>query len=394
MPPPLPDSLFSDTPYARQLRQGFERLRFAPALEQEYNQYHSPNDLKRSTWLCAIALLVWCGFGLFDFWRIDPALLQPEQLPFLRRLRLVRLLLAVVLALTLLWSVSGMPQRVPHAILMLMGTTISTGAAYAAYAYQLLGVPQESSLLVLIMLAIYMPFGVSLWKHIVVALLFLLCVYMLAWLAPQVQVRESMLRIGFVLTLSAFIFGFGAYWREHLRREQFLYRQDAHWHSMRDALTGLYNRRMFNHHLTRLLGQARRDQQTLALLLIDIDHFKPYNDSYGHPAGDEVLCQVAQVIERHAARPLDIAARMGGEEFALLLFGCTPAFAQQTGAALVSAVSALALAHRSSPTASVLTISVGFALLQDTDSAEIFYARADQRLYDAKHSGRNRCCGP
>ncbi len=89
----------------------------------------------------------------------------------------------------------------------------------------------------------------------------------------------------------------------------------------RDGLTGLYNRRAYNNYMERIWRQSRRDEGQLTIMLIDIDHFKAFNDFYGHQAGDDALKRVAEVIAMGAQRPLDFAARFGGEEFALVLYG-------------------------------------------------------------------------
>jgi diguanylate cyclase (GGDEF)-like protein len=160
---------------------------------------------------------------------------------------------------------------------------------------------------------------------------------------------------------------------------------------MRDALTGLYNRRMFNHHLEQVMAQARREGQPLALLIVDVDHFKAYNDLHGHPQGDAVLQQVAQVGLACIGRPLDIAARVGGEEFAVLLYGSSAEHARALGQSLVAGVRQRALAHGASPVADVVTVSVGGAMVQPEDRPQTLFARADRVLYQAKNNGRDRC---
>src|SRR5690606_39329772 len=104
-------------------------------------------------------------------------------------------------------------------------------------------------------------------------------------------------------------------------REQFLIRRLLRQLADRDSLTGLHNRRSFRRHLDTLWRQSQREGQPIAMLLGDIDHFKRYNDCYGHQAGDETLQEVALLFQMAARRPLDMAVRLGGEEFALLLYG-------------------------------------------------------------------------
>ena len=386
--PPL---LASTTKYALQLRRGFRWLRFDAPLEAEYRAYCGNNEYARVLWFSVVCLVLWGGYALFDIWRIDAAVLDARQQTLLLQLRAVRLGVTLVIGGTLVCALWRSPMRVLHAALMLLGVAVCCGAAFAVYAYKVLGVPHEAAILVLVMLGVFTPFAISLWRQVLLALLYLACMAALAWAAPLPAVRAEMLRLDVVLALSALVVGFAAYWREHQRREQFLYRGDAHWLAMRDALTGLYNRRMFNHHLEQAMAQARREGQPLALLLVDVDHFKAYNDSHGHPQGDAVLQQVAQVALACIGRPLDMVARVGGEEFAVLLYGSSADHAQALGQSLVAGVRQRALAHGASPVADVVTVSVGGAMLQAEDRPQSLFARADRVLYQAKNNGRDRC---
>jgi diguanylate cyclase (GGDEF)-like protein len=159
-----------------------------------------------------------------------------------------------------------------------------------------------------------------------------------------------------------------------------------------DALTGIANRRAFDSLIDRELAHALRSREPLSLALCDVDHFKAFNDRYGHPAGDECLRSFGGAITRSCKRATDFAARYGGEEFALLL-PCTPAQgALQVVETLRRDVAALAIPHAASSTASLVTFSAGIATYsQERDkSANDFIARADEALYRAKHLGRNR----
>jgi diguanylate cyclase (GGDEF)-like protein len=160
----------------------------------------------------------------------------------------------------------------------------------------------------------------------------------------------------------------------------------------RDGLTGLYNRRAYNNYMDRIWRQSRRDQTQLSILLIDIDDFKAYNDLYGHQAGDDALKRVAQVIALGAQRPLDFAARFGGEEFALVLFGPASEFGRDLPEQLRQQVETLAIPHAQSTASGRLTVSIGVAIV--TPGAERSLAGAiqlaDEALYQAKEEGRNR----
>ena len=158
-----------------------------------------------------------------------------------------------------------------------------------------------------------------------------------------------------------------------------------------DGLTGLANRRTFDDSLAREHRRAARDRSQLAMIMIDVDRFKPYNDHYGHPAGDEALRRVSRAIESTLRRPGDVAARYGGEEFAVLLPGV-----DESGAAIIAdrirrAVLGLAIEHDASP-AGVVTISAGVASVAPgafDSSLATLVADADRALYRAKANGRN-----
>ena len=163
--------------------------------------------------------------------------------------------------------------------------------------------------------------------------------------------------------------------------------------SSTDVLTGIANRRRFDEALDAEWRRANREGRTVSLLMIDVDHFKHYNDALGHLAGDDCLRQVAQALREHAARPGDLVARYGGEEFALL----TPVGAGEAlrlGERLRETVLALALTHPDAPEGRV-TISVGVATLTAGGPAtpSDLIRLADEALYVAKRAGRNRVEG-
>lgn len=158
--------------------------------------------------------------------------------------------------------------------------------------------------------------------------------------------------------------------------------------SRTDALTGLVNRRGFEEGLQQALLRARRSGEPLALLLLDVDHFKRFNDQHGHPAGDRALQILAQGMrDAGARRGDDICARWGGEEFVLLLEGCAPELARERFAALQ------AWLRDSEPAAQLaapMTVSAGLAMARPEERPETLLQRADDALYRAKQGGRNR----
>ncbi|MCT7992626.1 sensor domain-containing diguanylate cyclase [Laspinema olomoucense] len=159
----------------------------------------------------------------------------------------------------------------------------------------------------------------------------------------------------------------------------------------RDGLTLLSNRRHFNEYLEREWRQMERDRTPLSLILCDIDFFKPYNDTYGHQAGDECLKQVAVAIQKASQRPLDFVARYGGEEFAVILPDTDGNGALAVGENIRKAVKGLQVPHRASPTCGYITLSVGIATVTPgvESSLETLIQEADRALYRAKDQGRD-----
>lgn len=158
-----------------------------------------------------------------------------------------------------------------------------------------------------------------------------------------------------------------------------------------DPLTGIANRRHLDTVLTHEWQRAQRSGLPISMLVLDIDHFKLYNDHFGHPAGDRCLQQIAQVLQNAARRPTDLAARIGGEEFVLLFADTEQAAALLLAEKVRADIAQLQLPHPRSGTASFVTASIGVATLgaAERDVSELFLV-ADQALYRAKSLGRNR----
>ena len=159
-----------------------------------------------------------------------------------------------------------------------------------------------------------------------------------------------------------------------------------------DALTGVHNRRAFDERFAQEFARAARGHGSLGLLMIDIDHFKAYNDHYGHPAGDKCLRQVSQALAATLKRPSDFLARYGGEEFAVLLPDSTVAEAQKVGEMLIERVRQLELPHGGSSTAPHVSISIGACAATPPVRGlqEQFMTETDGLLYRAKATGRDR----
>jgi diguanylate cyclase (GGDEF)-like protein/PAS domain S-box-containing protein len=158
----------------------------------------------------------------------------------------------------------------------------------------------------------------------------------------------------------------------------------------RDTLTDLYNRRYFDEHFQREWERARRSRQPLALLLIDLDHFKSYNDRYGHQAGDTCLVELAHLLARCATRPADIVARLGGEEFGLVLPETSALGGVEVAQRLQMLLRHTAIPHEGS-SKGIMTFSAGVSAIESPDGpgpAELF-EQADRALYEVKRRGRD-----
>ncbi|MGE0084592.1 MAG: diguanylate cyclase [Desulfococcaceae bacterium] len=159
-----------------------------------------------------------------------------------------------------------------------------------------------------------------------------------------------------------------------------------------DGLTGIPNRRRFDEFLEQEWKRAVRDASFLSLIMIDIDYFKSFNDTYGHCAGDDCLRKVAKTLAESVSRPSDLVARYGGEEFAAVLPKTDKEGAVFVAETMRKKIESLGIPHRKPETGGRLTVSIGTATVIPTPNTELsaLINCSDSALYDAKHSGRNQ----
>lgn len=164
--------------------------------------------------------------------------------------------------------------------------------------------------------------------------------------------------------------------------------------SLVDGLTGIPNRRRLDQFLEQIWPLCQRRVEPLALVLMDVDHFKSYNDQCGHLAGDDCLRRIGQALQRARHRPLDLIARYGGEEFVCVLADTDRDGAYAVAENLRAAVAALAIGHPDPQAGDFVSVSLGVAAMVpgEAQSVDELISAADQALYEAKRQGRNRVC--
>jgi len=206
------------------------------------------------------------------------------------------------------------------------------------------------------------------------------------WVRDVVHIlREN----GVTTALVGFIFDIS----ERKKMEDVLLRLNKQLESLsfHDALTGVANRRMYDRTMAAEWGRALRQQTPISLILIDVDHFKQYNDHYGHVMGDECLVKVAEALSGVSGRSTDLLARYGGEEFVLMLPNTDREAALVLAERCRAAVAELRIPHAASDVCDVVTVSAGLSTMVPSESAEpaSLFDTADKMLYLAKQKGRN-----
>ena len=372
---------FPDSPYAAELERGVgAKLRFSPRLETEYvhaRLIQSRILIRVACALAAVLAILRCveqivsrdwnvilmlafslviSGSLLLVWIASSAAFHRQYLPWARIIVPVRN--AIVAALIARTAARGQAEMLMVLPIILIGPFFFLGLRFSAALF--VGVLTAASFIA----------NILFWD-----------------LAEPIALRAcAFLIVGLIACAIA------ARHLEKWSRKSFLETQLIAELAQQDSLTGTKNRRALDEHLAELWPRAIGDGCTLAILLIDVDHFKDYNDRYGHQAGDQTLRRVAQSVQAFARRPLDILARYGGEEFAALLYDVDARNATEIADRMRRAVEELRIEHRGSRTSPGVTISVGVAVVEPTRERNSGGALqlADEALYQAKMRGRNR----
>jgi diguanylate cyclase (GGDEF)-like protein len=370
-----------DSRYAAELDKRAAEVRFAPDLEAEYDEFFLSERRAQLRWFNGML------FGLI-LWLLLLSLRPDPTHDNLQRLRLIVIMLGCA---SLTWAAFSRAYQeiylgvarwaalpiaifgafeVAHRVAAGQGEALAWLVAYGIGLFFMLGLRfgaalQASLVLIASFAAALMLNGQTPAQtaHAASIVALILGVVALAFFQQALRVRKAFLERGLIADLAA-----------------------------RDGLTGLKNRRAFDEHLIRSWQQALRDRKTISVMFIDVDAFKKYNDRYGHKAGDIALQRIAGVVHSVAKRALDLAARYGGEELAVILYDVPREAALPLAEAMRNAVMNLGIEHLDGTPLDVVTISIGVGIVRPTlaRSPDGAVQLADEALYAAKRNGRNR----
>ncbi|HEY4210116.1 MAG TPA: diguanylate cyclase [Steroidobacteraceae bacterium] len=365
-------------------RLGWLRLRFPGELESEFLLSYRASARRWVRMSVLVALSTVLGFAVIDHWvLVGPHLPRADMVRFGLQLPLV--LIILVLTTERFYGRWYQPSIQVAAPLFGLGTVVM---ATQASPEQL---PLVAARLLLATFYFYSMLGLT-FRAALRSNLLVMGAYGVAALLGAVSHNVAIYQL-FVLFCANLIGGSGCFALEHANRVAFLERRRLSEVAMHDGLTGLLNRAALEDQVRRLWQHAERDRLPVSVVLIDIDHFKAYNDRYGHQAGDRCLREVATAVKRAARRrPLDLVARYGGEELIAVLFGGDRSHAESVAAGVREAIADLRIAHAASPTRPYVTVSVGVASLEPGEeeySHDLAVQLADRALYVAKALGRD-----
>jgi len=367
--------------YSIQFALGFRSLSFIKKLEPEFRLYYLENNPGQMRRALPVALVLTLLFTLTDYLRLPPEVFV-EVMPS----RYVQFVVLAAVAIPIYRNIQWLLEPAVIVSLIVYGVTtpiilghINSSGEFAPISAQLL-----------ILMFCYFLAGLRFF-----AAMFAGLVISLAYPSSQLLFSTPLPNLAFncFMILAFNLLGmFGAYFLEYTTRENYLSRQLLSELALYDGLTGLLNRRAFVLDLEKIARQAKRDEVELAVAMVDVDHFKEFNDYFGHVQGDHCLRKIGNALLDSVKRPLDKAGRYGGEEFTLLWYDCSKDAARSLGETARRAVEALAIPHGPGASQRSVTISVGVACSADmeyVDGSSLIRA-ADRALYHAKHSGRNQ----
>jgi diguanylate cyclase (GGDEF)-like protein len=379
----IPGEDLPDLPHSRQLKAGFPWLRFDAELEPEFRQAVLDEKLGQIRVNLCLAITIIIAASAMQATASGRDL---NRIPgMIHMLVMIPMLLACLAA-----SFSARRQRIYPPLTLAASIVAGLGVVAIQLIAALGGTSISFTELVLTVIFIYFMGGL-IFYHGLAANAVVTLAYLGAGIALRLPGREFGYNAMSILAVNLFCASV-VYMHEKTSRTRFLEAALLREMVARDGLTGIQNRRMFDQYIHRAWHQAIRESKHVAVLLIDIDCFKDYNDRYGHQAGDECLRAVALTLSRCARRPLDFVARYGGEEFAVILYDASREYVAEVLTRIQRSIAELNIPHEASRVASRLTVSIGaaFILPGSNRTPEGLIQLADEALYIAKEEGRNR----
>jgi diguanylate cyclase (GGDEF)-like protein len=368
-------------------RRAIARLKFRPEIEADFRAYYLARNLPRARWATAIYLTLIALVTAINMRGgmapLAASLLEPI---YLLRIGVACPALVLILAATVFPTLQRHYQWIASVAVIASGTSVMTISGIAAAG----GLPQFQMGDVLVIVYATLFLGL-LFRAVAIVATSLLVAFVSIGMLLGVPPADLSFAAA-VIFATALMSVLSALRVERLVRTSFIETQRLNDIAERDGLSGLYNRRMFDNLASRLWAQAQRNRERLQVILVDIDHFKPFNDLYGHQAGDDCIRQVAGIIARAARRPFDFGARYGGEEFALVLYAPSGADPASVAEQIRRDTMALGIPHAHSDAAKTITVSIGSAIAEPGSKRSLagVIQTADEALYRAKQLGRNR----
>jgi diguanylate cyclase (GGDEF)-like protein len=368
-----------DSRYAAELDKRAAEAKFAPDMEAEYDDFFLSERRSQLRWFNGMlfALAVWACLLSLD-----------RGHDGIERGRLILIALGCA---TITWAAfSSAYQEIYLGVARWATIPIAIFGAFETAHRIASGRGEALAWLVAYSIGLYFMLGLR-YGAAVQASLVLLASFAVALLVNGQTISQTVHAAGIATIIVGIVAV--AYFQQALRvRKAFLERGLIADLAARDGLTGLKNRRAFDEHLIRSWQQALRDRKTISVMFIDVDAFKKFNDRYGHKAGDVALQRIAGVVHSVAKRALDLAARYGGEELAVILYDVPREAAQPLAEAMRTAVMNLGIEHLDGTPLDVVTISIGVGIVRPTlaRSPDGAVQLADEALYAAKRNGRNR----
>ncbi len=379
----MDDSITQHSIYSRQQSEGFPFLTFFKALEKDFRVYY----LEQNQWRILSATIATLFFFAILPW-VNVAFFSTKNLPELWLLifGIICPMLILVIAAFLAPALNVAKNPVVFFSVLVCGW--GTIAMMSLANLQGEKLPYE----VLILVTVYsyffsgLLFMPALFCSLSIFLLYLVMEYISN--SSHIDLLNNMFNM-----LGVNVVGIlGCYFFERTMRKNFLHQGILKEMAQKDALTGIYNRRYFEENYERIWRQASREEKYLTVMLVDVDYFKNFNDSYGHVKGDLSLKRIALALNALVKRPLDLVARYGGEEFVVVCYNARKEFALSLSERMRKSIEELAIPHCSSGITDHITLSVGAAVIIPGNkfSAEYLLEVADKALYEAKRSGRNK----